>query len=171
MATIKSIEEKAKRYDEAIEIAKEINNEQRAQPFNVMARVFPELKESEDEKNRLKHCNSITNEQAELEQGFIDQHINKHQRMPTFLDAIEYGMQLMKEHPDKESFAKRLKLEKEEWEDEYRQQMMEDAIDVEVMVDAGGYPYIPQMELYNYDNDVPLAKEGDKYKVVLIKED
>lgn len=49
------------------------------------------------EKNRLKHCNSITNEQAELEQGFIDQHLDKHQRMPTFLDAIEYGMNLQKE--------------------------------------------------------------------------
>ena len=47
-----SIEEKAKRYDEAIKIAKEINNEQRAQPFNVMTRVFPELKESENEKIR-----------------------------------------------------------------------------------------------------------------------
>ena len=33
-----TIEEKAKRYDEALEIAKEINNEQRAQPFNVMTR-------------------------------------------------------------------------------------------------------------------------------------
>ena len=44
-----SIEEKAKRYDEAIKIAKEINNEQRAQPFNVMTRVFPELKESKNE--------------------------------------------------------------------------------------------------------------------------
>ena len=49
------------------------------------------------EKKRLKHCNSITNEQAELEQGFIDQHLDKHQRMPTFLDAIEYGMRLQKE--------------------------------------------------------------------------
>ena len=49
------------------------------------------------EKNRLKHCNSITNEQAELEQGFIDQHLDKHQRMPTFLDAIEYGMRLQEE--------------------------------------------------------------------------
>ena len=36
-----SIEEKAKRYDEAIEIAREINNEQFAQPFNIMTRVFP----------------------------------------------------------------------------------------------------------------------------------
>ena len=49
------------------------------------------------EENRLKHCNSITNEQAELEQGFIDQHLDKYNRMPTFLDAIEYGMRLQKE--------------------------------------------------------------------------
>ena len=54
-------------------------------------------KEQQFEKNRLKHCNSITNEQAELEQGFIDQHLNKYNRMPTFLDAIEYGMRLQKE--------------------------------------------------------------------------
>ena len=52
-----------------------------------------------------------------------------------------------------------------------KEQMTAKAIDVEVKVDAGGYPYIPQLELYDYDNDVPLAKEGDKYKVVLIKED
>ena len=47
-----SIEQKAKRYDEAIEIAKKINNEQQTQPFNIMTRVFPELKESEDERIR-----------------------------------------------------------------------------------------------------------------------
>ena len=52
-----------------------------------------------------------------------------------------------------------------------KEQMMAKAIDVEVKVDAGGYPYIPQMELYDYDKDIPLAKEGDKYKVVLIKDD
>lgn len=98
------------------------------------------------EKNRLKHCNSITNEQAELEQGFIDQHLDKCQRMPTFLDAIEYGMKLKE------------------------QQMMAKAFDAEVHIDAGGYPYIPQMELYNYEKDIPFAKEGDKYKVILIKE-
>ena len=54
-------------------------------------------KKEQFEKNRLKHCDSITNEQAELEQGFIDQHLDEHQRMPTFLDAIEYGMKKMKE--------------------------------------------------------------------------
>lgn len=51
------------------------------------------------------------------------------------------------------------------------QQLMASGTDVTVHVDAGGYPYIPQMELYDYDKDIPLAKEGDKYKVVLIKEE
>lgn len=50
-----------------------------------------------------------------------------------------------------------------------KEQIMAKAVDVEVKVDAGGYPYIPQIELYDYDKEVPLAKEGDKYKVVLIK--
>ena len=49
-------------------------------------------------------------------------------------------------------------------------QMIKDATDVTVHVEAGNYPYIPQLELYDYDKDIPLAKEGDKYKVVLIKE-
>ena len=45
-------EQKAMAYDEAIKRAKEINNEKKAQPFDVMLKVFPELKESEDEKIR-----------------------------------------------------------------------------------------------------------------------
>ena len=52
-----------------------------------------------------------------------------------------------------------------------KEQMMENATEVTVHVDAGGYPYIPQVELYDYDKDIPLAKEGDKYKVVFIEED
>lgn len=55
--------------------------------------------------------------------------------------------------------------------EEGKQQMMKDATEVTVHIDAGGYPYIPQMELYDYDKDIPLAKEGDKYNVILIKED
>lgn len=49
--------------------------------------------------------------------------------------------------------------------------LMANATEVTVHIEAGNYPYIPQIELYDYDKDVPLAKEGDKYKVVLIKED
>lgn len=54
---------------------------------------------------------------------------------------------------------------------EMKQQMMAKAVDATVHIDAGGYPYIPQIELYDYDKDIPLAKKGDKYKVILIKED
>lgn len=50
------------------------------------------------------------------------------------------------------------------------EQLMAKAVNVTVHIDAGGYPYIPQMELYNHEKDIPLAKEGDKYKVILIKE-
>ena len=95
-------------------------------------------KEEQFEKNRLKHCNSITNEQAELEQGFIDQHLDKYDRMPTFLDAIEYGMRLQKE------------------------QMMEQAI--------VGIARPDDSELWCNLDSFNL-KDGDKIKVVVIKED
>jgi hypothetical protein len=50
------------------------------------------------------------------------------------------------------------------------QQMTAKAIDVEVKVDAGGYPYIDKtIELYDYDKDIPLAKAGEKVKVLVIK--
>ena len=53
-----------------------------------------------------------------------------------------------------------------------KEQMMAEAIDVEVKVDAGGYPYIDKtIELYDYNKDISIAKKEDKYKVVLIKED
>ena len=51
-----------------------------------------------------------------------------------------------------------------------RQEMMNSAIKREVKEDAGGYPFIEATELYDYDNDKPLAKAGDKIKVVFIKD-
>lgn len=99
----------------------------------------------EFEKNRLKHCNSITNEQAELEQGFIDQHIDKYQRMPTFLDAIEYGMRLQKE------------------------QMMKEAIDG--MVSVKSNYNILMCDHLAVVNAIKNFNEGDKVKVIIIKED
>ena len=50
------------------------------------------------------------------------------------------------------------------------EQIMKDAIEREVKVDAGGYPYIDSTELYDYDNEKPLAKAGDKVKILIIKE-
>ena len=52
-----------------------------------------------------------------------------------------------------------------------KEQMMASGTDVTVHVDAGNYPYIPRIELYDYDIDIPFAKKGDRYKVILIKKD
>lgn len=60
------------------------------------------------------------------------------------------------------------------WKEEQMQkeaiQMMQNAVERSVKVDAGGYPYIDATELYDYDNDKPLAKAGDRVKVVFIKD-
>ena len=51
------------------------------------------------------------------------------------------------------------------------QQMMAKAVDATVHIDAGGYPYIDStIELYDYDKDIPLAKNGDKVKIIVIRE-
>jgi hypothetical protein len=67
------------------------------------------------------------------------------------------------------SFAKlsRIAVRVAKWQ---MQQLMASGTEVIVHIEAGNYPYIPQIELYDYDKDIPLAKEGDKYKVILIKE-
>jgi hypothetical protein len=55
------------------------------------------------------------------------------------------------------------------WQKEY---MMKDALDAVVKIDAGGYPYVDRtIELYDYEQDIPLAKRGDKVKVIVIKEE
>lgn len=47
------------------------------------------------EKERLKHCDELTAEQAQIESDFVVQHLEKYNRTPTFIDAIEYGRRLM----------------------------------------------------------------------------
>ena len=112
------------------------------------------------EKNRLKHCDSITSEQAELEQGFIDQHLDKYQRMPTFLDAIEYGMRLKEKEMQStielaEDHAMFAGMEK------MKEQMMKDAVDFEVLEHE-----------WNGDTLIPVKglNIGDKIKLIIIKE-
>ena len=61
-----------------------------------IARHFANWQKKQMEAYRIKHCNNITNEQAELESDFVSKHVEKNNRMPTFLDAIEYGMELQK---------------------------------------------------------------------------
>lgn len=58
-----------------------------------------------------------------------------------------------------------------EWQ---KEQMLKDAVEREVKIDSGGYPYIDiTAELYDYEHDVPLAKEGELVKIIIVpqKED
>ena len=52
-----------------------------------------------------------------------------------------------------------------------KEQMMKEAVERIVKEDAGGYPYIDATELYDYTEDKPLAKKGDKVRIVIVKED
>ena len=48
--------------------------------------------------------------------------------------------------------------------------MLKESLDAVVKIDAGGYPYVnATIELYDYDKDIPLAKEGDKVKILVIR--
>lgn len=65
-----------KKYEEALERAKEIHAEKRAQPFDVMTKIFPEIKESEDERiwtinylNNRKLNSSIIEEKESLKKA------------------------------------------------------------------------------------------------------
>ena len=48
------------------------------------------------EKERLKHCDELTAEQAQMESDFVVQHLKNFNRTPTFIDAIEYGRKAMR---------------------------------------------------------------------------
>ena len=93
-----------------------------------------------------KYCSNPDNFISYVDTGFAYRSEQKDD-IPLIIKAIKFGAQ---------------------WKE---QQMMAKAVDATVHIDAGGYPYIPQMELYDYGKDIPFAKEGDKYKVILIKED
>ena len=88
---------------------------------------------------------------------------------PASKDLGEYINELSKQFPEV-SFAKlsRIAVRVAKWQ---KEQIMKDAIEREVKEDAGGYPYIDATELYDYDNDNPLAKAGDKVKVVVVKDE
>ena len=56
-----------------------------------------------------------------------------------------------------------------QWKDK---QLMAKAVDITVHIDAGGYPYVDRtIELYDYDREIPLAKKGDKVKIIVIKQE
>lgn len=108
------------------------------------------------EKNRLKHCNSITNEQAELEQKFLDEHLDKHDRIPTFLDAIEYGMDLQKKLMMKGlCFETKVYLESDGCAEDFNES---EWLDLE------------KTEITELPVDALGLKAGDKVMILIVKE-
>jgi hypothetical protein len=125
---------------------------------------------SEDLEEEIgKYCSNPENFITYIDVGFKQSPIEKDD-IPLIIKAIKFGANWQK-HKD-ESYTKSMyKVGINTGKELMEQQMMAKAVDSTVHIDAGGYPYIPQMELYDYDKDIPLAKEGEKVKVIVIKED
>lgn len=98
----------------------------------------------------------------------VDEHYWKMlEEEPVSEDLGDYINELSKQFPEV-SFAKlsRISVRVAKWKE---QQLMAKAVDIEVKEDAGGYPYIDAtIELYDYDKDEPLAKKGDKVKLIIV---
>lgn len=114
---------------------------------------------------------SLTTDASRLHKARDEYHkfiIYECKEEPVSEDLGEYISELSKQFPEV-SFAKlsRIAVRVAKW---HKEQMMAKAVNIEVKEDAGGYPYIPQIELYNYVEDIPLAREGDKVKIIILKE-
>lgn len=56
-----------------------------------VARKVAEKMQEQWEENRLKHCDELTPQEAQIESDFVTEHLKENNRTPTFIDAIEYG--------------------------------------------------------------------------------
>ena len=126
---------------------------------HIVGQLFPELKESEDLEDITQ---TITYEGKVYTRCYKD-------KLDAF--ACKYPM-LVPKSPKRYAKYSDVDLtiavkEGAQWQ---KEQIMNDAIEREVKEDAGGYPYIEATELYDYENDKPLAKAGDRVKVVFIKD-
>ena len=93
-------------------LTQETVSEDLGEYINKLSKQFPEVsfaklsriavrvakwQKQQFEKERLKHCDGLTDEQAQIESDFVTQHLKDNNRTPTFIDAIEYGMKMQKE--------------------------------------------------------------------------
>jgi hypothetical protein len=100
------------------------------------------------EKNRLAACDEQTKEEYEKETELVDKIVTEEHRMPTFSDAIIYGINWQKQQMEKEAVEGYI-------EGNWREQ--EDA------------PY----ELYAISDELDSTKYkiGDKVKLIILKDD
>ncbi len=112
--------------------------------FESIAIYFANWQKEQIEKNRIAACDRQTEDQYKREVALISELMEKENRLPTVSDGIEYGMKLQKE------------------------QMLKDSISLDIKKDAGGYPYVEAIDLFDKD-DIPLVLEGDEVKLIIIK--
>ena len=96
------------------------------------------------EKNRLANCDKLTKEEYDRETDFATEIIEKEHRQPTFTDAINYGMRVMKD------------------------QMMKEAVEGTIIC-YNDETY--SVESCCFDNKEHHHHSGDKVKLIVIKED
>lgn len=120
-----------------------------------------EWQKKQFENNRLTHCDVQTEKESEIEYDFVMGIIKNEHRLPTFDDAIKYGMRLKEKEiqstielaEDHAIFAGMEKMKEE---------MMEKAIE--------GIARPDDNEIW-CDLDSFNLKDGDKCRVIVIKED
>lgn len=102
-----------------------------------------EWQKEQFEKNRLANCDKLTKEEYDLETDFATEIIEKEHRQPTFTDAINYGMRVM------------------------REQLMKEAVEG-VVIDSGFDDGIAFVTM-----NIPDRRydRGDKVKLIVVKED
>ena len=94
----------------ATDFARHFANWQKAQDDKIVDIIYQQgIEKGKDEqkeqfeKNRNDACDRMTKEEYELETDFALGIINKENRTPTFIDAINYGMRMKKEQMLKEA--------------------------------------------------------------------
>ena len=111
------------------------------------------------EKERLKHCDELTAEQAQMESDFVVQHLKNFNRTPTFIDAIEYGRKIM--------IDKACEWIKKKWDAENKRlKKTEDEIEIPFGAKDSELQevtyYIPKGFHAEIDDDKVVIKKGEK---------
>ena len=125
------------------------------------------------EKNRLAACDNQTKEEYDREVEFATSIIEKEHRQPTFSDAINYGMKLQKEQDNNfqkfKEYTDRalisIKEAREQGQQEMKEQMMKEAVEGRV-ISNDGISFPVSNEIHRLG-----LMEGDKVKLIIIKED
>ena len=130
-----------------------------------------EWQEKRWENNRLMAQENATEEECQREMDFVDNHIKKHHRIPTFSDAINYGIEWQKKQmpmpEDTLIFRKGV--------EEGKRLMMEEVVEGEVVKTdkhtSVRYKSFYGTDRYFYGIADKQFKPGDKVRIIIVKED